>query len=80
MCEEKLQMLKHYYHEFKARKFPREKLIQEFRNVVGDHRLVHAIKLLQGHQMSKEQEQVLYGSPTSVPEINVSFASSLLHV
>jgi hypothetical protein len=31
-------------------------------------------------QISKEQEQVLYGSSTSVPEINVSFASSLLHV
>jgi hypothetical protein len=65
LTDDKLENLKTCHREFQARRLTRPQFIQLLRDQVGDHRLVHAIKLLQGSQMSKAREQFKYETPIS---------------
>jgi hypothetical protein len=69
LAPERLQCLQNCHREFKARRLTRQQLIQHLRNEVGDHRLLHAIKLLQGSQMPNGQEQVKHESPIPFPAV-----------
>jgi hypothetical protein len=52
LAPETLQYLKNCHRQFQARRLTRLQFIQHLRDQVGDHRLVHAIKLLHGSQVA----------------------------